>query len=317
MTQRRSFEAHEITAILALYQCGAYIQHRALTGGSVQTNVLVETTAGLFVLRSYERRAIDAVRFEVELLRHLTQHGYPCPAPIAQTDGTWIGVYNARPFVLFEFVTGQHVEHLNARQQHALIRSIAELHRITHGYRPAHTADRWNYDATLCRQLATQAAESIGTDEARVKLAWLIDQLDRLELPASLPRGVCHGDLNLSNVLFQGDTFRALLDFDDANYTFLLFDVIGLISLWAWPYDRATLAIDEARAVLAIYTRYRPLTADEQRHLFDVFKLSILIDCVWYFARGSFPEFYEKLKIDHLDAIGRDRLRALLFSDIG
>ena len=64
---------------------------------------------------------------------------------------------------------------------------------------------------------------------ARAKLPWMERELERLDLPPSLPKGVCHCDFHWSNILFQGDEFVALLDFDDANWTYRTFDLVILI----------------------------------------------------------------------------------------
>jgi Ser/Thr protein kinase RdoA (MazF antagonist) len=128
-----------------------------------------------------------------------------------------------------------------------------------------------------------------------------------------LPKGICHCDFHFSNVLFKGNEFVALLDFDDANYTYLTFDLIGLIEYWAWPHLAERLDLARARAIVKEYARHRPLSPIEQQHMYDVYKLSILIDCVWFFSRGSAQDFREKRKIDALNALGRQRFYAALF----
>ena len=52
---------------------------------------------------------------------------------------------------------------------------------------------------------------------------------------------------------------------------------------------------------------------NEKRHLFDLHKLSILIDCVWSFKRGNVKDFYEKRKINYLDKMGREEFYKGLF----
>ena len=61
------------------------------------------------------------------------------------------------------------------------------------------------------------------------KLKWFESKLQKLNLPKSLPKGVCHCDFHFSNVLFFNGKFNALIDFDDANYTFLMFDLVSLV----------------------------------------------------------------------------------------
>jgi hypothetical protein len=60
--------------------------------------------------------------------------------------------------------------------------------------------------------------------------------------------------------------------------------------------------------------KYRQLNSLEKRHLFDVLQLSILIDNIWFFARGSASDFYEKSKIDFLNHLGRNKFYDALFA---
>ena len=52
----------------------------------------------------------------------------------------------------------------------------------------------------------------------------------------------------------------------------------------------------------------------EKKHLFDVYKLSIMIDSIWNYERGGAEDFYEKLKIEFLDEVGKDAFYDKLFS---
>ena len=130
----------------------------------------------------------------------------------------------------------------------------------------------------LCRELARAEAARLDTQNTYRKLAWLAHELSTLDLPPSLPKGICHCDFHFSNVLFQGEEFVALLDFDDANRTFLPFDLVGLVESWAWPDEAEALDLAEARRIVQAYGQHRPLSAAEQQHLYDVYKLSILFD---------------------------------------
>ncbi len=62
-----------------------------------------------------------------------------------------------------------------------------------------------------------------------------------------------------------------------------------------------------------LFLTYRPLSKNEQWYLFDVFKLTILFDCIWFFHRGEGHDFYEKRKIDALNRFGREQFYHELF----
>jgi len=313
MVVKTALTDDDFMRFLSLYNLGAYTQSEAIQQGTVQTNYVIQTTQGKFVFRYYENRSREAVLFESDLLAYLTEHHYPSPPQVKNTQGAYVGMYRHRPYVLFEFVEGQPIEHPSAHHWQQLVQKAAELQRLTEDFRSRHTPHRWNYDSDLCRTLAHEEATRINTKSARDKFAWLARELTALDLSSSLPKGICHCDFHFSNVLFQGDELAALLDFDDANYTFLQFDLVGLIEYWAWHRDMDILDVARARSVVQEYMKHRPLSLIEQQHLYDVYKLSILFDCVWYFGRGSADDFREKRKIEALNQWGRQRFFDGLF----
>jgi Ser/Thr protein kinase RdoA (MazF antagonist) len=224
-----------------------------------------------------------------------------------------VGIYQNKPYALFEFLNGQAIELPNLHQWQQLVQKAAELHKLTQGYWSPYRHYRWNYTPELCRELAEAAAERINTPSARAKYTWLVRELTTLDHPALVPKGICHCDFHLSNVLFVGNTLAAVLDFDDANFTFLSFDLVGLMEYWAWTHPNDMLDLAKARWVVQEYMQYRVLPLIEQQHVYDVYKLSILFDCVWYFERGSADDFYEKRKIEALDRLGRPAFFDQLF----
>ncbi|MEZ4868826.1 MAG: homoserine kinase [Caldilineaceae bacterium] len=312
----------DIAQILNDYRIGALEDAQPLTAGTVQTNLLLRTSQGPFVLRYYrQNRSFEAVLFEVHLINYLKRKGYPCPGVIRNVRGKYAGVYGGRPYAIFEFIAGEHVEEPTAAQQAQLIQQVAELHNLTKRYRPTYTSYRWNYNVAFCAAMATAKANELATRAAQEKLAWYRQELAKLVLPAALPKGVCHADFHFSNMLFQDGHFHALLDFDDANYTYLTFDLTTLIEPFTFRWDTwqevapGANAFDfsAARQTVAHYQRYRPLNALERKYFFDVVKLGIFIDCLWFFSRGMTEDFYEKRKIDALDDLGRDRFCRALF----
>lgn len=323
MAVKSHFSEADFIEILLAYELGTLKASQSLTTGTVQTNYRLQTTRGRYVFRFYENRPLGSVLFESHLIQYLTAHQYPCPAAFPNRQGAFVGSYREKPYLLFEFVEGEHLERLTADQKSQLIQKVAELHLITQAYEPRYQDHRWNYDGVLCRRLAQDTAAKLDPPTARAKLAWFEAELAALDLPDSLPKGICHCDFDLSNILFQDGQFKALLDFDDANYTYLIFDLAGLINPFVPPFDwdswsafdpdADVLDFRESKTVVQEYSHQRPLTDVEKAHLFDVYKLTVLFDCIWYFARGALPDFYEKRKLDALNRLGRSGFYQALF----
>lgn len=323
MAIKTKFSKSDFIKILSDYDLGEYKGSKPFTTGAVQTNFLLQTTKGKFVFRYYENRSKNSVLFESGLIKRLTDKNYPCPAQFKNRDGEFVCTYKGKPFIIFEFVEGKHLKNPNEKQKKELVKKVAELQNITKNFRPKNTQFRLNYNVENCRKLARKEAEKIGTENAQQKLKWFENELSKLELPKSLPKGVCHCDFHFSNVLFKDSKFNALIDFDDANYTFLVYDLAALINPFiksfewnSWTKfkkDENVFDFRESRKIVAEYMKYRPLSNDEKEYLFDVFKLSIMFDCVWYFERGNAKDFYEKRKIEYLNLFGREAFCKQLF----
>jgi homoserine kinase type II len=314
MAVKTPFSAADFETILAQYAVGDYLQAEPIPQGTVQTNYFFHTSQGKFVFRVYENRSFESALFESHLLAYLKKQAYPCPRPIRDRHGKTVGLVHDKPFMIFEYIAGQPVDQPGETHKRQLIQKAAQLQNLTRKYRPRYKKFRWNYDVDLCRVLARGEAEKIGTQDAFDKLAWVERQLATLQLPRAMPKGICHCDFHFSNVLFEDGQFAALLDFDDANYTFLLFDLVGLIEAWGWNFPAETLDMEQAHWVVQEYMKHRRLNALEKRHLFDVYQLSILFDCIWFFRRGRADDFYEKTKIESLRRLGRKVFYDELFS---
>lgn len=311
MAMKTPFSAEVLRTLLGAYAVGDYVGFRPFEQGADQTNLCVETTRGRFAFRYYEKRPLDYVRFEIDLLHHLAERGYPLPVPIANRKQAFIGQYHRRPFALFTLLPGDPAD--DPRYAAPVARTIARLHTVTDGFVPVHAGARHPLDAATCWQDAVaNAARIAAPSEAESRLSWLRSQLDTLRLPATLPRGVVHADVNPSNFLYAGGDVSAVLDFDQATIAPLLYDLANLVYWWAWP-DRGTLDLALAADIVRAYAAVRPLADDEQRHLFDALRLCILIGVGWFFHDADDVANGQR-KLMWLDALGREAFYARLFA---
>ena len=323
MIVKTHFKKEEIAKILSNYDLGNFIDFKPIAKGTVQTNFSIKTSTNKYVFRYYENRSKNSVLFEANLIKYLKDKKYPCPTPFKNNHGEIVGVFKNKPYIIFEFVEGKHIEKPTKKQKKQIIKKVAELQNLTKNYKPYYKKYRWNYGIELCEKLAKEEAKKIGTKNAQDKLKWLKIELSKLKLPKSLPKGICHCDFHFSNVLFKNGKFNALIDFDDANYTFLSWDLICLTEPFKSSFDWNTwqkfkpgdnvFDFKQIKEVVAEYMKYRPLNENEKRHLFDIYKLSLFMDCIWYFKRGKADDFFEKRKIDYLNNFGREEFYKRLF----
>ncbi|MBI5621826.1 phosphotransferase [Candidatus Falkowbacteria bacterium] len=289
--------------ILSGYDLGAFKHASYFTLGWLQTTVLLTTTKGKFVLRVYVNRSARHVWYEAKLLNYLKNKKFPVAAPIKSILGRLVGQYQSKPYLIIEYIDAHPTKNPNSavqpRHLTEVIRVIAHLHTLTKGYAPAYVRYHQRFDRQYCWR--EYKKNTHGTRSA-TRDAWLKYELAALELPTGLPKGICHADLNYSNFLFKQGTIAAVLDFDMSFYTDFIYDIANIIFWWAWPPHKG-LNVRRAKRIIAIYSRYRPLSDQERRHIYDALKLIILIGVGWC-AEDEFDQ--ERKKVEYLNAVGRN-----------
>ena len=99
MAVKTIFTDEKLKKIVSDYNIGEFIKSKPFKAGYVQTNILIVTKKGKYVLRYYENRSKESVAFEADLLKYLGEHGYPCAMPIKNNKG------------LCTFIKSQPVQH--------------------------------------------------------------------------------------------------------------------------------------------------------------------------------------------------------------
>jgi homoserine kinase type II len=119
------------------------------------------------------------------------------------------------------------------------------------------------FESAALRARLTRIAEEAPGHYPVERLRRALDESDRARDP-TLPAGLVHGDLFRDNVLWNGASLAALLDFESAHRGALAYDLA--VCTLAWCYGDA---FDDrlSRALVAGYETVRPLSEAEHRAL--------------------------------------------------
>ena len=315
MAVHTKFTKEDFENILSNYDLGTFQNSKDLIDGTVQTNVLIKTTKGKFVLRYYEFRSEEYVLFEVNILDYFSKKNYPCAMPIGNNDRKLIGIYNSKPYAIFEYVEGEHIKKPNAKQYNEIVKHLAKLHDISKGYKPKYWEVREGHDKEYCWETSQIEAKKFKSKtKGKDRLQWMEIELDKLQFPNSIPKGVCHCDFDISNLKFKGNKLIGVLDFDDACYTYLIYDVAALIYYWAWLREEE-FDFAKARYLLSEYMKHRRLNESEEKHIYDALKMVVFTYMAWLFYDGEKNNFINESKdrIKWLNDIGREEFYRKLF----
>ncbi len=246
---------------IAQYDLGRVLAFKGIAEGIENSNYLLRTERGAFIVTLYERR-VDArdLPFFLGLMEHLAGNGIACPTPVHGRDGRALRTLCGRPAAVVTFLDGIGARRPTPRHCALLGGAMARMHRAGEGFGMERSnalgVRSWRPLFALCRDRA---------DEVLPGLADEIDgELDFLDegWPGGAPGGVIHADLFPDNVFFLGGALSGLIDFYFACNDLYAYELA--ICLNAWCFETGgDFNITKARRMIQAYGAERPLTRAE------------------------------------------------------
>jgi homoserine kinase type II len=280
--------ADELAEFLGNYDVGELLSYKGIAEGVENSNFLLHTTAGYFILTLYEKRVAKGdLPFFLGLMTHLASRGISCPQPLKTRGGETLSQLAGRPAAIINFLEGVWPRKPNAAHCAGLGQALAKMHLAGRDF----GMSRVNaLSVSGWRPLFEQAASR--ADELQHGLRNFIGaELDHLESdnvwPKNLPQGVIHADLFPDNVFFLGEKVSGIIDFTFACNDTLAYDVAICLNAWCFESD-CSFNVTKARAFLGAYGRERPLSQAEQ-------------DALPLLARGAALRFLLTRLVDFLN----------------
>lgn len=255
----------ELVGFLAGYNIGALLSYKGIAEGVENTNYLLQTTTGSYILTLYERRVDPAdLPFFLGLMHHLAERGVTCPLPVKARNGAFLGTLGGRRAVIITFLEGVWPRQPSVAQCHALGRTMAEMHTAAQDF----ALTRQNALGPQNWRPLFQSMEH-RLPEISANLAPLIArELDAIDArwPQTLPSGVIHADLFPDNVFFIGDRLSGVIDFYFACNDFLAYDIAVSINAWCFDAEHRH-DVHKSAALIGGYESVRPLMPAERQAL--------------------------------------------------
>ncbi|MBX8784955.1 homoserine kinase [Ochrobactrum sp. GRS2] len=255
----------ELAAYLENYNIGTLLSFKGIAEGVENSNFLLRTTEGTFILTLYEKRVDrDDLPFFIKLMQHLAVNGIECPQPVVQKNGEAIGELAGRPSAIVTFLEGMWLRKPAAEHCYALGVAMAQMHLAGQNF----VMEREN-SLTLkdWRPLWEKCMADADSVEAGLRAQTEAD-LTYLEQnwPSDLPRGVIHADLFPDNVFFIGPNLSGIIDFYFACTDMLAYDLAICLNAWCFERD-FSYNLTKGTALLRGYNSVRPLNSAEREAL--------------------------------------------------
>jgi homoserine kinase type II len=257
--------AEDLTRFLSGYDTGELLSYKGIAEGVENSNFLVHTGAGTFILTLYEKRVAEAdLPFFLGLMEHLAARGITCPQPVKNKQGGMLGKIAGRPAAIVTFLDGLWIRRPNPGHCEAVGEALARLHLAGADFK----LKRANALSIESWRALYKNAEPRGDSVRPGLCAEIAKELDALEKswPRQLPQGVIHADLFPDNVFFLGNKLSGLIDFYFACTDTLFYDVAVCLNAWCFEVDHSY-NVTKGRALLHAYNKVRKLSDAEQKAL--------------------------------------------------
>ena len=298
--------AEDLGAFLAGYDIGDLLAYKGIAEGVENSNFLVHTSRGYFILTLYEKRvAAKDLPFFLGLMEHLHARGITCPQPVVNRKGEVLGQVAGRPAAVITFLDGMWIRRPTPGHCAALGEALAKLHLAGLDFKMSRanalSVEGWRPLYEHCGERANEVQRDLKScsppSSRYLEQAW----------PRQLPQGVIHADLFPDNVFFLGNKLSGLIDFYFACTDALAYDVAICLNAWCFETDHSY-NVTKGRSLLQAYAQVRPLS-DAERNALPLlargaalrFLLTRLVD--WFdvppgaLVRPKDPlEYYRKLR---------------------
>jgi homoserine kinase type II len=269
--------------LLADYDIGQATSFKGIAEGVSNSNFLLETTVGRYILTVFEKRArAEDLPFFMGMMGHLAEKGFPAPLPVPAADGKALRSLNGKTIVIVTFLQGMSPRRPTVAQCRTLGVGLARFHSALSDFRMRRTNDlsisAWpdmyaGRDAEADALMQGLSAQ-IGDDLTALRQGW----------PKNLPAGAIHADLFPDNTFFLGGELSGVFDFYFACTDFLAYDIAVCLNSWAFE-TRGEYNLTKGRALLAGYESHRRLEPRER-------------DAIPILARGAAMRFFLTRLID-------------------
>jgi homoserine kinase type II len=255
----------DLEELLKQYDLGAVLSFKGIAEGVENSNFLLRTEAGNFILTLYEKRVAEAdLPFFLGLMEHLAGRGIRCPLPVKALDGEALRRVAGRPAAIISFLEGVWVRRPRTEHCAALGRALAEMHEAGRDFTLSRanslSRDDWRPLFELSRPRADTVEPGleafVQAELAFLETAW----------PGGLPQGVIHADLFPDNVFFLSNGLSGLIDFYFACNDLFAYDLAVCLNAWCFEQDNS-FNVTKGRALIQAYEGVRALTTAERETL--------------------------------------------------
>lgn len=240
------------------YQLGLITDFEPLSGGSENSNYLVVTEKGKFVLTICEQKSVVEAKELAMILTHLDKHQFSTSKILKNSKNHAITCLGTKPLMVKKFIEGTVTEDLSEQHLYLLGIELGKLHQIE---TPKQIKQTTCYDRAQFTEVALYAPTSSFNDWLKTMKLYIDEHIDE-----NAPKSLIHSDIFPSNVIISKDQSRVtIMDFEEAAHYYRMFD-LGMTIIGSCR-DQHQINLSKMTSLIKGYKTVVTLLEIEQRTL--------------------------------------------------
>ena len=306
MAHYTKLTTEEFKVVLADYDITKVISWKILSGGSENTNFLVESEKGKLVLTFCEQKTMQEANQLADLLEHLNHNGFSTSKVLSNNKNQLVNIWKGKPFMVKAFLGGEVIEDIPNDLLVKIGNDLGALHQIES---PAYLPQKCAYGEEYFKEMHHFEPDGKFTQ-------WLNDIHLYLQefLGEDLPKALIHSDIFYNNIIIDQEKNTAtIMDFEEACYYYRLFD-IGMIIVGVCSKG-TSIDLEKTKHLLRGYRQIISLRETEEKALKAFAVYAAAATAFWRYKNFRFtkpdPNYYDKYVTmkelaDHIKAFPDD-----------
>lgn len=293
MTQYTVLNDESIQTILIHYGIEKVTSYKVLSGGSENTNYLININGKAFVLTVCEQKSVQEAEELASLLNYLEHNNFSTSKLVKTKKGKLTVTFNNKPIILKEFIEGDIIQDFPDNLLVYLGKELAKLHQVKV---PNYVPKTLNYGSIdRFDEVKVYAPESSF-------YKWLKEVKTYIKkyIHPELPKSLIHSDIFYSNIIVSDDLKTGtIMDFEEACYYYRVFD-IGMMIVGTCT-ERNFINFNKVISLLKGYQQENTLLEIEKKSLKAFTVYAAVATAFWRFENFNYINVNSKMKNHYLE----------------
>jgi homoserine kinase type II len=273
MAVHTKITSQQIVLHLKKYSIGELISFQEIIEGIDNSNFILFTTIGKFILTIFENRINqDDLPFFLELKLHLANKNISCPRPILDNSGSAIVDFENKKSIIVSFLTGKtlkpkangYYDNIDDKHCYEVGKILSNLHLSTTDF----LMNRYNDLNVKNFKSIFDQIQHLLEDYQRGLKKEILDEINFINdnWNRKLPSAPAHLDLFPDNVFFdEKNNLTGIIDFYFSANEILIYDFA--IAVNAWCFDENKFIESKFKHLISGYELFRKFSDEEKRFL--------------------------------------------------